>query len=84
MLTCVADSNPPATITWSKIGEYSTMQNTDVLMFDPVLRGDGGTYICQAENSVGRSEEKSEDVDVLCKDINISISNYITMYYSHS
>ena len=83
MLTCVADSNPPSTITWSKKGEYSNKQNTEMIMFDPVVREDGGTYTCQAENSVGWSEERSEDVDVLCKNMIQNIYNYMTVYYSH-
>ena len=84
MLTCVADSNPPSTITWSKKGEYSNKQNTEMIMFDPVGREDGGTYTCQAENSVGWSEERSEDVDVLCKNMIQNIYNYMTVCYSHS
>ena len=66
-LTCIAESNPPATVAWRKMGEDKQLQQEAVLEFNPVRRGDTGTYVCQAENTVGRSEEEKSVVDVLCK-----------------
>ena len=75
-LTCEADGNPAPRVFWRKYGgnprnpgqdpsdvkEYKTKQE-----FDPVTRQNSGTYVCQAENSVGLSDEVTSDVDVLCK-----------------
>lgn len=39
----------------------------EALELNPVKREHSGTYICQAENSIGLSNEEATDVDVLCK-----------------
>ena len=64
-LTCIAEANPPARVSWSRLGE--DLQEEAVLQFNPVKREDAGTYLCQAENSVGRAEAEPSLVDVLCK-----------------
>jgi len=64
-LTCISESNPPARVMWSKLGENTSPEFKDMLQFNPVMRKHAGTYICQAENSVGRSEEEQTDVDIL-------------------
>ena len=66
-LTCTSESNPPARISWSKVGEESSQQYAEVLKFAPVTRKDAGTYTCLAENTVGKSAEEHADVDVLCR-----------------
>ena len=66
-LTCISESNPPARVMWSKDGEDPSPQYKDTLQFNPVTRQQAGTYVCQAENSVGRSEEEKSQVDILCK-----------------
>ena len=66
-LTCISESNPPARVMWSKVGEDSGPQYKEALQFNPVTRQQAGTYVCQAENSVGRSEEERTEVDVMCK-----------------
>ena len=33
----------------------------------PVTRKDGGTYLCQAENSIGLSNEEPAEIDVQCE-----------------
>ena len=66
-LTCISESNPPAQVMWSKVGENSSPQYKEMLELNPVTRQHAGTYICQAENSVGRSDEERADVDILCK-----------------
>ena len=40
-------------------------------MFDPVRRGDGGSYLCLARNEVGASDELSISFDVLIEPANI-------------
>ena len=66
-LTCSADANPPARIFWRKYGTSEVRQFVETLEFSPVSRKDSGTYVCQAENSIGSSNEEAAEVDVLCK-----------------
>ena len=79
-LTCIAESNPPATVIWSREGEDSDLQEEAVLQFNPVRREDGGRYLCRAENSVGRSEEESSVLDILCK---FSIARALVEYMNN-
>jgi len=71
-LTCISESNPPARVMWSKMGDESGPQYKEVLEFNPLTRKHAGTYTCQAENSVGRSVEEKTVVDVLYSPIILS------------
>ncbi|XP_071508614.1 uncharacterized protein [Diadema antillarum] len=58
-LQCVAEAVPTPVVTWYRQGEplLSTNRITvtgDSIFIRRVVRGDGGTYSCQAENSEGR------------------------------
>eukprot|EP00094_Tigriopus_californicus_P013464 TCALIF_13024-PA protein Name:"Similar to KIRREL Kin of IRRE-like protein 1 (Homo sapiens)" AED:0.12 eAED:0.13 QI:0/0.83/0.76/0.92/0.91/1/13/506/759 len=64
-LECQADANPPARIFWKKMGPAEQRQYTERLEFNPVMRKDSGSYICQAENSLGLSNEEPAEIDVL-------------------
>jgi len=66
-LSCIAESNPPAQVMWSRRGPGvdSTPQYTEVLEFNPITRRQAGFYLCSAENSVGRSEIKETEVEVM-------------------
>ena len=66
-LTCGADANPPARIFWRKLGSAEERRFVESLEFNPVQRKDSGTYICQAENSIGVSKEEAAEINVLCK-----------------
>lgn len=44
------------------------------LQLRPVGRRDAGVYTCQAQNSVGQSEQLSVQLDVKCK-LSLSIFN---------
>ena len=67
-LTCDVDSNPPASITWTKLGLRKTFISSDRKLTFPVIsRSDAGTYECQAENSLGHSNPSSQILDVQCK-----------------
>ena len=70
-LTCEAEGNPSPRVFWRKFAGASAdpeaKQYKAQLEFNPVTRQDSGTYVCQAENSVGVSQEVTSDVDVLCK-----------------
>ncbi len=44
-----------------------TRQYAETLEFSPVRRKDSGTYICQAENSIGLSNEEYTELDVQCE-----------------
>ena len=49
-LQCVADAFPAPEYRWEKIenGVIETVSNTSILMFNPVMFGDEGTYQCVA------------------------------------
>ena len=66
-LTCGANANPPGTIFWKKLGSAEERQFVESLEFAPVQRNDSGTYVCQAENSIGVSKEEAAEINVLCK-----------------
>ena len=67
-LTCLSQSNPPGRTLWYKKGDTSTSpQYKEQLVFDPITKQQAGDYVCQAENSVGRSREAVTSVEVLCK-----------------
>ena len=53
-------------MSWKRKGEKKINQNEELVM-NPVGREDEGIYICQAENSVGKSEPKQTSIEVLCK-----------------
>ena len=66
-MSCSADANPPARIFWRKRGSAENREIVETLNFSPVMRGDTGTYVCQAENAIGLSAEEIVELDVLCK-----------------
>ncbi len=66
-MTCSSDANPPARVFWRKYGTSEERQFVDTLEFNPVMRKDTGTYVCQAENTIGLSAEETVELDVLCE-----------------
>ena len=66
-ITCGADANPPARVFWRKLGSAEERRFVESLEFSPVQRKNSGTYICQAENSIGVSKEEAAEINVLCK-----------------
>ena len=66
-LTCNSQANPPARASWHKMGDKEGKKYPEELQMNPVRREQAGVYICQAENSVGRSEPEQTEVLVLCK-----------------
>ena len=59
-IACNATGQPQPTITWSKlIGNLPSRKTVKngVMKIDNVLRRDGGTYICKAENILGTAED---------------------------
>ena len=66
-MTCTSDANPPGRVFWRKYGASEERQFVETLEFNPVMRKDSGTYVCQAENAIGLSSEETVELDVLCK-----------------
>ncbi|XP_037923557.1 irregular chiasm C-roughest protein isoform X2 [Hermetia illucens] len=64
ILRCEADANPPASIVWRRSGRSEIASLQESLQLRPVSRGDAGLYTCQAQNTVGTSEQLSVEVDV--------------------
>ncbi|XP_039948515.1 LOW QUALITY PROTEIN: uncharacterized protein LOC120766854 [Bactrocera tryoni] len=64
ILRCVADANPPASIVWRRAGRSEIASLQETLQLRPVGRRDAGLYTCQAQNSVGTSEQLSVQLDV--------------------
>ena len=65
-LTCEVDANPPGRIFWKKLGSAEELERR-TLEFAPVQRKDSGTYVCQAQNSIGVSKEEAARINVICK-----------------
>lgn len=66
-LRCNADSNPPAKIQWMFVSAESGDKEVffrETLEFKPVVRTNAGTYQCLAENSVGKSQPLTAQLDV--------------------
>jgi len=64
-LTCDVDSNPPASISWTKLGTRNSFISSDRILNLPVVsRSDAGTYQCQGENDQGLSQPSSQIIDV--------------------
>ena len=56
-LTCEADSNPPSSLSWRKMGrDTEFLGSTTNLPLGPVSRATAGTYQCTAENELGLSQ----------------------------
>ncbi|XP_008529577.2 sialic acid-binding Ig-like lectin 5 isoform X2 [Equus przewalskii] len=55
-LVCVADSNPPATITWTRGSQILSSSNPGVLELPWVELGHQGTYVCRAQHLLGSLE----------------------------
>ena len=67
-LTCEAVSNPPAKISWRKVGHVqSILISEEMLYFAKVSKTDAGTYQCQGENELGVSQPSVQNIDILCK-----------------
>ena len=50
-VTCEADGNPQPNVVWRKSGDGESLFSVGKhLRFNPVKRGDGGTYYCMARN----------------------------------
>jgi len=64
-MTCTSDANPPGRVFWRKYGASEERQFVETLEFNPVMRKDSGTYVCQAENAIGLSAEETVELDVL-------------------
>ncbi|XP_037038558.1 hemicentin-2 isoform X1 [Bradysia coprophila] len=64
ILRCEADANPPASIVWRRAGRSEIASLQETLQLRPVGRRDAGLYTCQAQNSVGSSEQLSVQLDI--------------------
>lgn len=67
VLRCEADANPPASIVWRRAGRSEIASLTETLQLRPVGRRDSGLYSCQAQNSVGTSDQLTLQLDIKCK-----------------
>ena len=77
IMKCVSDANPPGRVFWRKFSRHTgessggsgedNRQYVETMELKPVTRKDSGTYICQAENSIGLSAEEPAEIDVMCK-----------------
>ena len=67
ILRCEADANPPASIVWRRAGRSEIASLSESLQLRPVGRRDSGLYTCQAQNSVGTSDQLSVQLDIKCK-----------------
>jgi hypothetical protein len=68
-LSCEAEANPPARITWRRLeaGDSSIIGTSAQLQIAGIGREDAGTYQCTAENELGLSKPGTIPVQVHCK-----------------
>uniref|UniRef100_A0A8C8W6P4 Sialic acid binding Ig-like lectin F n=1 Tax=Peromyscus maniculatus bairdii TaxID=230844 RepID=A0A8C8W6P4_PERMB len=55
-LVCVADSNPPAVLSWERLTERPLQLSTEELQMPRVELEDHGKYVCRAQNNLGAQE----------------------------
>lgn len=81
-LSCEVESNPPARVTWRRLGAAgsSLVGSNPTLILDPVRREDAGTYHCSAENELGLSKPQTVSVEVHCEYPTLSHSNYLSHF----
>lgn len=65
-VNCQATGNPLPSVTWVKKGIMSTLSVGNILTFTNVTKHEAGTYLCQAENSLGVAST-SISIMVQCK-----------------
>ena len=66
VLSCTAESNPPAAITWRRPGG-NVLTTKPSFTIQSVGKESAGRYECVAENVLGLSQPAPVDVEVQCK-----------------
>ena len=79
-LSCVTDSNPPATITWRKQGG-NMLTSQPSFTIQSVSKDSAGQYECVAENILGLSEPSTVMIKVKCKYLNTFFQLKLSFIY---
>lgn len=68
-LVCAADGRPRPVVTWTKIGEPSSVVYPDEqkLIITNANRTEAGTYKCTATNGIGKEAAATIAVVIFCK-----------------
>ena len=67
-LVCEVESNPPATVTWRRVGTGQQLVGSGTSLFiQPVRRESAGSSQCLAVNELGLSQPATVQLDVQCK-----------------
>ena len=66
-VSCSAQGNPAPELVWYRDGSGEIVSRQNTLTISNIRRDQAGTYVCQANNSVGQSEPKKIQLHVKCE-----------------
>ena len=66
-ITCNTNGNPAPDVVWYRDGSGEIVSRQETMTISDIRRDQAGTYVCQANNSVGQSDPKKIELQVKCE-----------------
>jgi len=63
-ITCNTNGNPAPDVVWYRDGSGEIVSRQETMTISDIRRDQAGTYVCQANNSVGQSDPKKIELQV--------------------